>query len=129
MASRGRSVRARFDDAAFAEDLARLSRTGLEACTRARTDFERDGIPIDRLRACEPAHDSGTDLPGSIKVYVPDPSGRWRIVFQIATDDNGSLLSYLACGVGHQPRGARAPTVYQLAHHRLHGTWPRRPAR
>lgn len=61
-----------------------------------------------------------------MKVYVPDWDGDWRIVFQIAADETGLLLSYLAGGVGHQPRGARAPDVYQIAHHRLHGRWPRR---
>ena len=65
-------------------------------------------------------------LPGCVKIYVPDWSGNWRIVFQIAADESGLLLSYLASGVGHQPRGARAPDAYQIAHHRLHGRWPRR---
>jgi len=119
-------ARARFDEQAFAEDLARLSAPGQDACRRARERFERDGVPVDLLRACQEEHPTGTSLPGCLKVYVPDWEGRWRIVFQIAVDDSGPMLSYLAAGVGHQPRGARAPNAYQLAHHRLHGRWPRR---
>jgi hypothetical protein len=121
-----RRARARFDDRAFTDDLARLSLAGQDACRRARGRFERDGVPLDLLRACEDEHPSGTRLPGCLKVYVPDPAGRWRIVFQIAVDAGGPLLSCLAAGVGHQPRGARAPNAYRLAHHRLHGQWPRR---
>ncbi|MBA3421088.1 MAG: hypothetical protein H0U12_04220 [Thermoleophilaceae bacterium] len=34
-------------------------------------------------------------------------------------------LAYLAFGVGHQPRGSRARTVYEIAHRRVHGRWPR----
>lgn len=121
-----RRARVRFDEQGFAEDVARLSPAGREACSRARDEFERGGVPLDRLRACAVAHPSGTSLPGCLKVYVPDWEGRWRIVFQIAVDDGGPMLSFLAAGVGHQPRGARAPNAYQLAHHRLHGGWPRR---
>lgn len=126
MTAGSRRVRARFDEQAFAEDLARLSQAGREACSRAREAFERQGVPVDRLRACAAEHAAGTSLPGCLKVYVPGFDGRWRIVFQIATDESGALLSFLAAGVGHQPRGARAPTAYQVAHHRLHGQWPRR---
>jgi hypothetical protein len=34
-------------------------------------------------------------------------------------------LAYLGFGVGHQPSGSRAPTVYETAHRRVHGEWPR----
>jgi hypothetical protein len=33
---------------------------------------------------------------------------------------------FLAFGVRHHPRGSRRPTVYQLAHRRLHGQLPGR---
>jgi hypothetical protein len=121
-----RRVRARFDEQAFSEDLARLSQPGREACSRACESFEREGVPVDRLRACATEHPAGTSLPGCLKVYVPGWEGRWRMVFQIAADESGALLSFLAAGVGHHRRGARAPNAYQVAHHRLHGRWPRR---
>jgi hypothetical protein len=120
-------VRVRFDADALEDDLARLSSRGQVALREAREQFERDGVPVDRLRACQDEHRSGTRLPGCLKVYVPDWDGQWRMIFQIAMDEAGPLLSYLACGVGHQPRGARAPDAYQIAHRRLHGRWPRRP--
>jgi DNA-binding CsgD family transcriptional regulator len=119
-------ARVRFDQNALAEDLARLSDAGRTAISAARREFESDGVPLDRLRACDDDHPSGTRLPGCMKVYVPDWAGRWRIVIQIAMDADGPLLTYLASGVGHQPRGARAPNAYQIAHHRLHRRWPRR---
>jgi hypothetical protein len=119
-------VRVRFDERALDEDVARLSSRGQIALRQARDEFERDGLPSDRLRACQAEHGSGTDLPGCVKTYIPDWDGEWRMIFQIAADQTGLLLSYLAGGVGHQPRGARAPDAYQLAHHRLHGRWPRR---
>jgi len=127
-AASGRA-RVRFDRDALAEDLARLSDAGRTAISRAQEEFKLEGVPIERLRACEDAHPSGTRLPGCMKLYVPDWDGRWRIVFQIAMDSEGALLTYLASGIGHQPRGARAPSAYQIAHHRLHGRWPRRAVR
>ncbi len=36
-------------------------------------------------------------------------------------------LDFLAFGVGHQPRGSHARSVYEIAHYRVHGKWPRRP--
>src|SRR5881227_3919551 len=116
-------IRVGFDEDALSEDLARLSPRGQQALRRGREEFERDGIPAERLLACHAEHSSGTDLPGCLKTYLPDWNGEWRMVFQIAADETGLLLSYLAGGVGHQPRGARAPDVYQIAHHRLYGRW------
>jgi hypothetical protein len=126
MPSAGGRAGVRFDELAFEEDAGRLSPTGRSVIAQARDDFGRDGIPLERLRACQVEHDSGTSLPGCLKVYLPDSQGQWRMVFQIAIGDAGAVLVYLAAGVGHQPRGARAPDAYQIAHHRLHGRWPRR---
>src|SRR5688500_4475100 len=114
MADRGRA-RIRFDEAAFTEDLSRLSEAGRAAISSARQEFEDDGVPLDRLRACQDDHPSGTRLPGCLKVYVPHWDGRWRMVFQIAMDEDGPVLTHIAGGVGHQPRGARAPNAYQVA--------------
>jgi hypothetical protein len=46
------------------------------------------------------------------------------MVLRIVRKGDRLLLSYLAFGVRHHPKGARAPTVYVLAHRRLHGRWP-----
>ncbi len=56
-----------------------------------------------------------------MKTYLPDPGGRWRMVFEFLQDpETGRLvLSYLAFGVGH-PEHPWQPSVYQVAHERLH---------
>jgi hypothetical protein len=82
-------ARVRFDADAVAEDIGRLSAAGVTAIQAERKGFERDGVPVDRLRACQDQHRSGTSLPGCVKVYVPEPAGAWRIVFQIAIDEQG----------------------------------------
>jgi hypothetical protein len=115
-----------FDERAFEEDVSRLSAAGRLVLARARDEFERDGIPLQLLRACQGEHESGTSLPGCLKVYLPDWHGQWRMVFQLSVGDAGAVLVYIAAGIGHQPRGATAPDAYQIAHRRLHGRWPRR---
>jgi hypothetical protein len=96
-------ARVRFDTDALADDLARLSPPGQTALRHAHDRFKREGVPPDRLRACQDEHRAGTSLPGCLKIYLPDWDGDWRMIFQIATDEAGPLLSYLACGVSHQP--------------------------
>jgi len=116
-----------FDDALFAADLARLPEAGRAALDAARGRYEREGVPAAERRHCDAEHPSGTSLAGCLKVYVPDFSGPWRIVFQIALLPNGELgLEFVAAGVAHPPSGTRRRDVYQLAHYRLHGSWPRR---
>jgi hypothetical protein len=39
--------------------------------------------------------------------------------FAVAKDAPG--LEYIAFGVRHHPAGSKAPTVYEIAHRRLHG--------
>jgi len=43
------------------------------------------------------------------------------MIFDLIRTADGLLLNYVAFGVRHQPRGSRAPTVYLIAHRRLHG--------
>jgi hypothetical protein len=60
------------------------------------------------------------------KVYLPLPAGRYGMVFRAIKVDGRLCLAYLAFGVRHHPRGSLRPSVYQLAHQRLHGQPPRR---
>lgn len=116
-----------FDDLLFSADVARLPEAGRQALEAARARYERDGVPAAERRHCHAEHPSGTQLPGCLKVYLPDFGGPWRIVFQIAwLDEEGLGLEYVAAGVGHPPPGTRRRDVYQLAHYRLHGRWPTR---
>ena len=45
----------------FREDVARLSARGREVVAQAREEFERDGVPLSRLLACQDEHDAGTE--------------------------------------------------------------------
>jgi hypothetical protein len=42
------------------------------------------------------------------------------MVFRIERREGRLLLAYAAFGVRHHPRGSMAPTVYEIAHRRLH---------
>lgn len=118
---------AHFDDALFAADLARLPEAARVALEAARERYDREGVPAAERRHCDGQHPTGTRLPGCLKVYIPDPAGPWRIVFQIALLPGGTLgLEYVAAGVAHPPRAGRRRNVYELAHYRLHGSWPER---
>lgn len=116
---RPRRARVRFDDVAWRADLARLTPAGVTAATRARRTLERDGAPIEQLRACAAEGRDGTRLPGCAKIYVPMPAGPWGIVFLIDMDDEGAVLVVLAFGPRHPPT-PRRKSVYQLADARLH---------
>lgn len=123
----GANVSARFNDALFDADVARASPLGREVLAGARARIERDGIAAHERRLCQANHASGTDLPGCFKVYVPDMAGRWRIVFQVVRFADGRLgVEYVASGVAHMPKQSRRRDVYELAHFRLHGSWPNR---
>ncbi|CAB4897450.1 MAG: hypothetical protein F2825_00500 [Actinobacteria bacterium] len=84
------------------------------------------------LRTCRDDEDSGTQLTGCVKTYVPDirtgsPPSRWRAVLLVTKANGTLLLDFLAFGKGHPgsdlPPGQRhahqRPSVYQLAHDAL----------
>jgi hypothetical protein len=126
--TREHRARAHFDPDAWEEDLARSTPAGREAAESARRDYERKGVPINQLRRVAEHSRDNTNLPDCAKVYVPSPSGRFGIVFMLKFEPNGRpVLTFLAFGVRHHPRSSRRPTVYQLAHLRMHGQPPPRP--
>lgn len=110
-----------FDEAAFDEDMGRTSASAAEVARRARSRYEATGVQVKELRGCAGQDDDATPLPRCLKVYLPEPAGRFGMVFQLDFDPSGLRLYYVAFGVRHHPRDSRAPTVYQLAHQRLHG--------
>ncbi len=108
-----------FDEAAWSEDMRNATDAAREIAARRRAQLERDGQPIDELRACDSEGSDRTSLPGCVKVYIPPPYGPWGLVYLIARDDDGRLrLDHLAFGLRHPPRARRA-SVYQVAHERL----------
>lgn len=123
MPSPRRSVtfRVRFNDARFADDLARCRADGQQIGREARIELERDGAPQHLLTSCGAEHRDGTDLPGMVKLYLPLPYGPWGLVLQGATDTTGLHLLAIAFGERHP---SRRPSVDDIAHHRQHGTWP-----
>jgi hypothetical protein len=110
-----------FDDAAFAEDLRRGGDSGRAIALRARADFEKDGVPVGELRACEEEGPDGTVLLHCVKVRLPLPDGKFGMVFRIEKRDGRSVLAFAAFGTRHHPRDSHAPTVYEIAHRRLNG--------
>jgi hypothetical protein len=109
-----------FDDAAFDEDLERASPAGRAVALSTRASYIAYGCPLANLRVCEAESPDGIRLGGCAKLYLPAPAGRFGMVFALRRREGRLLLSYLAFGVRHHPRDSNAPTVYQLAHLRLH---------
>jgi hypothetical protein len=109
-----------FDDLAFSDDVQRTGGSGQAVALATRKAYEEDGCPVDELYACDAEARDSTSLPGCVKVYLPAPAGRFGMVFSIERRERRLALAFLAFGVRHQPRNSNAPTVYQLAHRRLH---------
>ncbi len=109
-----------FDDAAFAEDLERAADAGREVALAARSSFEESGVPLKELRACDEEGPNGTALVHCVKVRLPLPDGKFGMVFRIELRDGKSVLAFAAFGLRHHPQDSHAPTVYDIAHRRLH---------
>lgn len=110
-----------FDDAAFAEDLAHSTAAARTVALAARRQMLARGLADITLYACKPEAEDGTRLPRCVKTYVPGPGKPWRMVFELRSASDGRLfLDFLAFGVGHPTRPGQ-PSVYQIAHRRLHG--------
>jgi hypothetical protein len=112
----------RFDELPFREDLAHATGAGREIALIARQRFERDGATPTELHRCAPEHRDGTRLPNCVKSYLATPDDAWRMVFEFHRDTaTGEIyLAFLAFGLGHPSQPWR-PSVYQVAHQRLHG--------
>jgi hypothetical protein len=110
-----------FGSSAWAEDLLRASVGAQEVAQTARAQFEPSGIPVADLRACQAEGPDGTRLESCVKVYLPAPAGPHGMVFRIVRDRQGRLgLVYAAFGLRHPSPDMRQPSVYQVAHRRLH---------
>jgi hypothetical protein len=108
-----------FDDAAFAEDLRRASDAGREVALAVRKEFERKGVPVRSLLACDEEGPDGTELRHCVKLRLPPPNGKFGMVFRIEQQKGMSVLAFAAFGSRHHPANSNAPTVYEIAHRRL----------
>ncbi|HMI80402.1 MAG TPA: hypothetical protein VK480_01315 [Solirubrobacterales bacterium] len=109
-----------FDDAAFVEDLRRTSDAGEEVALEARKEFEGEGVPVGSLLACDEEGPDGTDLRHCVKLRLPSPDGKFGMVFRIELREDRPVLVFAGFGVRHHPANSNAPTVYEVAHRRLH---------
>jgi hypothetical protein len=109
-----------FDDAAWEEDIRRASGAGRRIAEDARAEFERDGVAIEELKRCEAEGPHGTELPHCMKVYLPAPDGRHGMVFDIDRIEGRLRLLYAGFGLRHPGPNVRQPSVYEIAHRRLH---------
>jgi len=110
---------ARFDPDAWEVDLARATRAGRIAAEHARHNYSKNGVPREHLRPCDPEGRDGTGLPRCLKVYLPQPAGRFGMVLKLVDVDRQVQLDFLAFGVRHHPKGSHSRTVYETAHLRL----------
>lgn len=111
---------ARFAPGAFSRDVAAAGDAGAAIARAARREYESRGIPTSQLKPCHAEGRDGTNLAHCVKSYLPQPDGRWGIVFKVQIVDGRPRMDFLAFGMRHHPPGSHAPTVYQIAHERLH---------
>lgn len=111
-----------FDDAAFGEDLRRTSDAGEKVAHTARKEFEGEGIPVGSLLACDEEGPDGTELRHCVKCRLPPPNGKFGMVFRVEQRKGRSVLVFAAFGARHHPANSNAPTVYEIAHRRLHSS-------
>ena len=109
----------RFDALAFAEDHEHATSAGRRAADRARRELERNGIAVSHLLRCQSEGRDGTQLAGCVKTRVPWPDGRWGMVLVPAATQGPPTLRVLAFGE-RRPSAPWRPSVYQVAHRRLH---------
>lgn len=107
------------DNSLLAEDLTRCTRAARAAIEPVIAEVRRDGVPYEWLRRCEEEGRDGTRLGGCVKFYIPRPAGQWGAV--LAGDEKATkpALVLVAVGERHPAQGWR-PSVYEIAHRRLH---------
>ncbi len=111
----------RFDADAFDEDLLHVTPRGRNAAIKHRAVIEKNGLPQSQLIKCEEDAHDGTSLGGCVKTRLPWPDGTWGLVLTGRIDEDRVFLQVLAFGERH-PTAAWRPSVYQIAHRRLHAS-------
>lgn len=107
------------DERELDEDLSHASEAGRAAIRPFIEQLKADGVPASWLRRCDSEARDGTRLSGCVKVYVPQPAGQWGAVFLGGSLNSVPTLFLLAVGNRH-PDGPWKPSVYEVAHRRLH---------
>lgn len=109
----------RADERLLEEDLTRCTRAAKAAVEPVIAAVLRDGVPFEWLRRCEEEGHDGTHLRGCVKFYIPRPAGRWGAV--LAGDEQATKPALVLIAVGERHPDRRwKPSVYEIAHRRLH---------
>lgn len=113
-----------FADRSLAYDLARLPLLAHTLLSQLRAEVRRDGgLPATSVRRCDPEGRDGTQLPNCVKLYMPEDENKWGLVLLARRiRDRPIVFVAFAYGVRH-PTGT-TPSVYQIAHRRLHAAGP-----
>jgi hypothetical protein len=109
----------RVDDLLLEEDLAHTTSAGRAAIAPVVDALKRTGAPKSWLKRCQAEGRDGTRLAGSVKLYIPQPAGPWGAVLTGDKLATVPTLVLLAVGQRH-PAQPWTPSVYQVAHRRLH---------
>ena len=115
----GPAFKVHVDERALSDDLPRASDAARAAIEPMIQRFKADGVPAAWLKRCDAGARDGTRLPGCVKLYIPQPAGQWGAVFLGGAVDGSLRLFLLAVGERH-PRTPWQPSVYEIAHRRLH---------
>lgn len=107
-------------DEVLVEDLRRCTKAARTAIEVVVDDLRGNGAPLDWLLRCEEEGHDGTRLGGCVKFYLPRPAGQWGAVLTADVEASSPALVLIAVGERHPDRAWR-PSVYEIAHRRLHG--------
>lgn len=116
----GPTFEVRIVEEALAEDLAHATEAAQAAITAAVDELRESGARSEWLLRCEEQARDGTRLGGCVKLYIPRPAGQWGVVLAADEEASKPALVLLAVGERHPARPWR-PSVYEVAHRRLHG--------
>lgn len=106
------------DERELAEDLGHGSDAARAAIGPFIEHLKSDGVASEWLKRCDPEARDGTRLPGCVKVYIPQPAGRWGAVFLGSLVEGQPKLILLAVGERH-PEAPWRLSVYEIAHRRM----------
>lgn len=106
-------------DEVLAEDLARCTAAARSAIEPIVGMLREEGAPRGWLLRCQEEGRDGTRLGGCVKLYIPPPTGRWGAVLTGDEESRKPALVLIAIGERHPERPWK-PSVYEIAHRRLH---------
>jgi len=118
-AGAGPRFEVRVVDEVLTEDLAHCTPAACASIEPIVAMLREEGAPREWLRRCEGEGRDGTRLGGCVKLYIPQPAGQWGAV--LAGDEEAAKPALVLVAVGERhPAQPWKPSVYEIAHRRLH---------